>query len=474
MSRFRISVFLILLFTAACSQTETTIVRTQAISPSATAEDTDLAQPARRSSTLRVAELTPFETFDPLLARTSADLRRIQLAYEGLMRLDAEGRPVPALASSVEVSADSLLYTIRLRDNAFYHNDPAFSNGIGRKVNANDVVAVFERMTRRDTPTSAAELFETHLLGFDIRNRENRDLFIPAQRMTTEIAGVVRVDSRTVRFQLTSPDAWFLHRLASPRAVIYAPEAVAVMHQRPVGSGPFRFQSASGDTLQTFVLNTAHPDTAQFRIRRIDIRSLDSETRAYRSLMLKETDVISESGPVLAVGIPDLGPETVTIHRFVIPDQTSFRWNPRNVDGLDFPSAAGWFRAAWSDSLSREFSRTGYELSFLVNGAPRRDRMSAAFKLTSHPHEDQISRRMVLQLRKQGGVDLLKGFAVSRDVTFHAMNQPRQIPGQRLVSTDDLVRFDIRAYRLSHPGVTGFRGAPHSWWFDLRGVELTR
>ncbi|MEN9838682.1 MAG: hypothetical protein RL177_161 [Bacteroidota bacterium] len=474
MIRPRILTFLLMLFVVACSQTETTIVRTPAVVPAATSDADEEALMARPSSTLNVAELATFESFDPLIARTSADFRTIQLAYEGLMRLDATGTPVPALASQVDISSDSLTYTFRLRDNAFFHNDPAFSNGIGRKVNANDVIAAFERMTRRDVPETAAQLFSTHIAGFDLRNRENRDVFVPELRQSNDIAGIRRIDSRAVSFVLNAPDRWFLLRLASPLAVIYPPEAIPVLGVRPVGSGPYRYQSSSGDTLVTFALNSAHPDTSQFRIRRVTIRHATSETKAFRSLMLRESDVIAESGPVLAVGIADLNPEAVTVTPFLHRDHVAMRWNPSNLDGLTFVQSAGWFNAVWSDSLKLEFDRSGYALTFLAANGARVAQPTAAFKLTEHPHEDQISRRMVLHLRKAGHVDLLRGHAVSRDVTFHSIILVRQYPTHASVTPNDLVRFDIRGYRLAHPAVIGFSASPHSWWFDLRGVTLTR
>jgi ABC-type transport system substrate-binding protein len=474
MKHMRILAFLLTLIIAACSQTETTIVRTPAVVPAATTDTNEDVLAARPSSTLNVAELATFESFDPLIARTSADFRNIQLAYEGLMRLDASGSPVPALAHQVDVSSDSLTYTFRLRDNAFFHNDPAFSNGIGRKVNANDVIAAFERMTHRDVPETGARLFSTHIAGFDLRNRENRDVFVPELRQSKDISGIRRVDSRTLSIELNAPDPRFLYRLASPLAVIYAPEAIPVMGQRPVGSGPYRYHTSSGDTLVTFVLNSAHPDTSQFRIRRVTIRHAASETRAYRSLMLRESDVIAESGPVLAIGIADLNPESVTVTPFQVRDQVSMRWNPTNLDGLTFSHSAGWFNMVWSDSLRHEFNRSGYVVSYLAMNGVRSHQPTAAFKLTEHPHEDQISRRMVLHLRKAGRVDLLRGHAVSREVTFHTTITVRHTGDQQTQTPNDLVRFDIRSYRLAHPHINGFTSAPHSWWFDLRGVTLTR
>jgi hypothetical protein len=469
------SLFLVVaLLAVACSTTETTIIRTPATVPSTYTDAESDPVAARPSSTLRVAELIAFESFDPLIARTSADFRKIQLVYEGLVRLDATGTPVPALASSVEVAPDSMSVTFRLRETAFFHNDPAFSNGIGRKVNAADVIAAFERMTHRDVPETAAELFAPHILGFDLRNRENRDLFVPSLRQTTDITGIQRIDSRTVRFLLNAPDKWFLHRLASPLAVIYPAEAVPFLNQRPVGSGPYRYQASAGDSLFTFVLNSAHPDTAQFRIRRVDVRVESSETKAYRAFVVRDVDVIAETGPLITEGVPDLNVSLARSHRFATNDQVSIALNIDNQDALGLAQGIGWFQSVWSDSLTRDLSDSGYERTFLANGGIRHTVTRTSFKLTPHIHEDQISRRMVVHLRRHAQIDLLQGYVASREVTFYTSTVPRVIPGQVITSPSDLVRFDIRGFRLSHPAVLGFDAAPHSWWFDLRGVTLTR
>lgn len=473
MNAIRRSLIIIALTAIGCGQTETIVISTPATVPAAIDQDTEELA-ARPSSTLRVAELIAFESFDPLIARTSADFRKIQLVYEGLTRLDAAGTPVPALASSIEVAPDSMSVTIRLRENAFFHNDPAFSNGIGRKVNAADVIAAFERMTRRDVPETAAELFAPHILGFDLRNRENRDLFVPSLRQTKDINGIQRIDSRTVRFLLNAPDKWFLHRLASPLAVIYPAEAVPFLNQRPVGSGPYRYQSSAGDTLFTFVLNSAHPDTGHYRIRRVDVRTEPSETKAYRAFVIRDVDVIAETGPLITEGVPDLNSSLARSTRFATHDQVSIALNIDNQDGLSLTQGIGWFGSVWTDSLARELAESGYEQTYLAKGGVNRPVMRMSFKLTPHIHEDQISRRLVVHLRRHAQIDLLSGYVASREVTLYTATHPRMIPGQTMTSPADLVRFDIRGYRLSHPAVLGFDAAPHSWWFDLRGVSLTR
>ncbi len=471
--KMRLIVMTMILTVAGCSQTETTIVRTTAQVP-VIADETDEPATPLQNRTLRVAELIPFETYDPLIARTSSDFRKIQLAYEGLYRLNAKGEPVPALASRMELSTDSLSYTFTLRDNAYFHNDPSFPTGIGRKVTTNDVVSTFTRMTSRNVPETAASLFAQHIVGFDLHNREMRDLYVSALRQTTGIAGIQRIDSRTIRFVLISPDRYFLHRLASPLAVIYPQESVPVLGQRPVGSGPFRFQSQSGDSLITFVLNSAHPDTGQFELRRVDFRFVQNETRAYRSLAMRQNHVIAEAGPNIILGIPDLNADIANAVRFGHNDRVSISLNPSNDVDLSFSQAAGILRSIWTDSLTAQLFASGYQrVHMATSGGPAKP-VSIAYRLTPHIHEDFLSRLMYVNLRRHSSIVLVKGYVTSREVTLFTESVPRTIPESVSVNSNELVRFDVRGYRLNHPSVTGFDLSPYSWWLDLRGVGVTK
>lgn len=466
----------ILWLAIACSRTETIIVRSPVIVATPTSDGTDVAtEPGIPASVLRVAELMPFETFDPLLARNNADLRKIQLAYEGLFRLDNQGEPVPGLVQHYDISDDSLVYTFRIRQNAFFHNDPSFASGLGRQVTSNDVIQTFARMTSRHVPESAADLFAPVILGFDLHNREQRDLYLPDLRQTTSIPGIERVDSRTVRFVLNEPNPNFLRLLASPYAVVYPMEAVSVFNARPVGSGAFRLQAQHGDSLSTFVLNMAHPDTASFDIRRVDILHKTNEPRTYRALVMKDVDMIAEVGPVIAQGIPDIQPDQFSIFPFANRDQVAVSLNPTNANGLTMNDAVALIRAVFTDSLDANLRRSGYERIAIADvdtdEIPNR---RISYKLTPHIHEDLVSRLLFIQLRRLADAGLLSGEAISREVTLYTSHVTRFSNDPMISDYRDVVRFDIHGYRMVQPYVSGFDAAPFSWWFDLRDVVIRR
>jgi len=466
----------IFLIAVACSRTETIIVRSPVIVATPTSEfDEDSTQLLVTPSVLRIAELLPFETYDPLLARNNSDYRKIQLAYEGLFRLNSQGEPVPDLVQSVDISADSLVYTFRLRQNAFFHNDPSFSSGLGRQVTANDVIQSFARMTSRDVPEDAARLFAPVILGFDLHNREQRDLYLTNLRQTTSIPGIERVDSRTVRFILNQPNPAFLHLLASPYAVIYPMESISVLKSRPVGTGAYRLQAQHGDSLITFVLNMGHPDTASFNVRRVDFIHKTNEPRTYRALVLKEVDMIAEVGPIITQGIPDIQPNQFTIVAFPNRDQVAVSHNPTNANGVTMKDAVALIRAVFSDSLDASLRRSGYErIAFADVDANEIPNRPISYKLTPHIHEDLVSRLLFIQLRRMANVGLLSGEAISREVTLFTSHSTRF--SVETTSTDfrDVVRFDIHGYRMIQPYVNGFEASPFSWWLDLRGVEIRR
>ena len=80
---------------------------------------------------------------NPLLSQTNdVDRDLSALIYSGLMKYNEDGKLIPDLAKSYEVSSDGLNYTLYLRDNAFWHD--------GRPVTADDIVFTIETAQNAD------------------------------------------------------------------------------------------------------------------------------------------------------------------------------------------------------------------------------------------------------------------------------------------------------------------------------------
>ena len=80
---------------------------------------------------------TPVESLDPQIGQDGTSFEVIADFTDGLMQMDAEGAPIPAIAESYELSEDGLTYTFHLRD------DAKWSNGV--EVTAADFVFGWQR-----------------------------------------------------------------------------------------------------------------------------------------------------------------------------------------------------------------------------------------------------------------------------------------------------------------------------------------
>lgn len=137
--------------------------------------------------------------------------------FEGLTRVGASGEVLPGLAESWEASEDGKTYTFKLRTGVTFHDGTAFD--------AEDVKFSLDRARAEDSTNAQKGLFAS-------------------------IASVEVVDPATVRVSLKDPQGSFLYNLGWGDAVIVAPESAETNKEKPVGTGPFRFDTwAKGSSI---------------------------------------------------------------------------------------------------------------------------------------------------------------------------------------------------------------------------------
>ncbi|MBF9232226.1 ABC transporter substrate-binding protein [Microvirga alba] len=138
--------------------------------------------------------------------------------YEGLVRIDRDGRVQPLLAKSWDIAPDGLTYTFRLQPGVKFHDGSAFDSA--------DVKFAFDR-ARAPTSTNA-----------------QKQIFAPIDTIETP-------DPLTVIIKLKEPSGNFLTYLGWGDAVIVAPETADNNKATPVGTGPFKFKSwTRGDRVE--------------------------------------------------------------------------------------------------------------------------------------------------------------------------------------------------------------------------------
>jgi peptide/nickel transport system substrate-binding protein len=221
----------------------------------------------------------------PLGARSQADRDLVALVFEGLVKLDAEGRPQPALARSWSADPTGASWTFELRPDARWQD--------GEPVTADDVV-------------------------FTVDTLRDPDYHGPGAGSWLGISATA-LDVHTVRFDLDDPFAGFLELTTQPIAPEHLlgdtpPGAMATdpFGEAPIGSGPYAVveldhdhavlepattvvgpaldeQDGSGgppaDALATS-RPTARPSGVQPGLSRIEIRyfdTADSLIAAYRA-----------------------------------------------------------------------------------------------------------------------------------------------------------------------------------------------
>lgn len=135
---------------------------------------------------------------DPQIITAYTDALIVMALFEGLVLQDPKTLdPVPGVAERWDVSADGLVYTFHLRDNARWSN--------GDPVTAEDFAYSFRRML---TPALATEY--SYML-YPVKNAE---AFNTGKLTDFTQVGVKALDHRTLQLTLDHPTPYFLSLLA--------------------------------------------------------------------------------------------------------------------------------------------------------------------------------------------------------------------------------------------------------------------
>lgn len=142
------------------------------------------------------------------------------LIYSGLFKLNESYEPVPDLVDRYRWTDDQTTLEVTLRENLKFHD--------GEDLNADDVIFTFQALKNPNWRSPLAGSFQN--------------------------VSVVRVDDRTLQFQLEEPDPQFLHELTVGilpshiwSHVTDSGAQLADANIRPIGSGPYKVSSFTRD-----------------------------------------------------------------------------------------------------------------------------------------------------------------------------------------------------------------------------------
>lgn len=152
-------------------------------------------------SVIRVDISTPVHNLDPQFATDPTARMIIANLFEGLMVQEPDGQLRLGVAADYSVSADGLIYTLTLRDNARWQD--------GSAVTSQDFVFAFRRIFSPHAPSPFADNF------LAIANAAQ---VVEGYAAPTAL-GISSRGAQTVVFTLERPDPGFLARLAHTAAM---------------------------------------------------------------------------------------------------------------------------------------------------------------------------------------------------------------------------------------------------------------
>lgn len=197
-------------------------------------------------------------TFDPVQSGTVYSNEIVTAIFDTLYEYKYLKRPYelePNLAEGMpQVSEDGLTYTIKIKQGVKFADDPAFADGKGREVTAQDFVYSIERHYDPKNRSQGAWVWEGKIAGMDDWKAAGSDYAKP-------IAGLKALDKYTIQITLTQKFPQLTYTLAMGYAGVVPHEAVEKYGREfglhPVGSGPFKMESTNS-TKTVLVRNDAY------------------------------------------------------------------------------------------------------------------------------------------------------------------------------------------------------------------------
>lgn len=212
--------------------------------------------------TIKIVTSTDPVGLDPMISSAYSTALITEHVYDSLMQYDKELNEVlPALAESVDISDDNLLYTFHLRPNVKWHDGQPFT--------AEDV-------------------------KFSMERQKNPDTGSPNAYMYSEVASVTVVDPATVEVALNKVQGPFLAFMSSPWASMvprHVVEEKGDLQTTMVGTGPFKFVSYEPGKAVTLAKNPDFWVSGQPYVDGLEIQFVTDATSRLNTVITKQVDL---------------------------------------------------------------------------------------------------------------------------------------------------------------------------------------
>jgi oligopeptide transport system substrate-binding protein len=177
-------------------------------------------------------------SLDPAFCRNQNTIWMDNQLYNGLVQIDDSMKVQPSIAKSWNISPDGQQYTFHLRNDVYFHDDPLFKGGVGRKAVASDFVYSFGRLIDPKIASSGSWIFSDKV--------KDKHSFIA-------------LNDTTFRIQLKEPFPPLLSLLTSQIASVIPHEVADFcgrdFRSHPIGTGPFKFKYWKEGEVMVFLKN---------------------------------------------------------------------------------------------------------------------------------------------------------------------------------------------------------------------------
>ena len=232
------------------------------------------ARAAMTGGTIRVGQIVPAATIDPVKIADGGGITVLSQAAETLVLSGKDLSAVPVLAESWSPNKDGTVWTFKLRQGVKFHN--------GKPMTADDVVATFDRLSDPEVGSNALSVFSGMLSK----------------------GGTRKVDDYTVEFHLDVANGNFPYAVSTDNynSVIVPADHPANYEETMIGTGPFKLEKYTPKVGASFVRNTDYWGP-QANADRIELSFYDDYQPQILALQGGQIDIIQQIPVLQGVGL---------------------------------------------------------------------------------------------------------------------------------------------------------------------------
>jgi len=251
--------------------------------------------PAAKRADLVFINSAEVETLDPALITDQVSMRISESLFEGLCRINAEGKAEPGVAERWEASPDKLKYTFHLRPNAVWSQ--------GDPVTAQDFVYSWQRVLNPATASDyAPQLYPL----------KNAQAYNNGKLTDFSQVGVKALDARTLECTLENPIPYWVDLCAFlTLAPVHQPTLQRhgdawIKPGKIIGNGPYLLERWIIDDHIRLRKSPTYWDAANVKLDVVDVMPISDANTALSYFLTDQADLMMDKGMVSASLVPKL------------------------------------------------------------------------------------------------------------------------------------------------------------------------